>query len=149
MTQNLLLLDAPSIGTSALHQLRELRGPGSTLHVVVPAGRLDAGERTFTALESDPNEVGDAPEVVAARWRLRDAITRLQEDGFETTGEVGEEDPIDAIEQCVSSQRYDTVAVVTGPAGIAGWVNLDLPSRVRRHVDAPVLAIECDPETVA
>ena len=40
---------------------------------------------------------------------------------------------------------HDAVIVVTNPAGIAGWVSLDLPSRVERHVSEPVITVEVDP----
>ena len=53
--------------------------------------------------------------------------------------------PLDALDWAGDDFSHAAVIVVTNPAGIAGWVSLDLPSRVERHVSEPVITVEVDP----
>ena len=146
MTRYLVLVDAPVNEGPTLAEFERLAtDPETTFHVVVPVSDLDDVERSFVELEEAPAETADSAEVVAARWRLRDAVTTFEKAGLTATGIVGATSPVDSIEQALEADSFDAVVVVTGPAGIAGWVNLDLASRLERHLSEPVVTIEVEP----
>ncbi len=143
MIRYLVLVDTPLRGATAMAELERLNTAAALFHIVVPARALSDDERTL--LES--GEGSESHEVLAARSGVQNAVDQLEKAGLNVTGAVGSENPIDAIEEALEAERFDAVVVVTEPAGIAGWVNLDLPSRIERHVSEPVVVIEIDPAT--
>ncbi len=141
MSQYLVLVDKPQFDQHALSEFDGLNNDGSTFHLISPVRELSADEADYVQLESDP-AVAEPPETTAARWRLGQAMDTLRERGLEVSGVVGPESPLDAIDEALDSGDYDQVVVVTDAAGIAGWVGLDLASRIDRRVTEPVVAVE-------
>jgi GABA permease len=73
-----------------------------------------------------------------ARARLDAALQRLREAGANVDGEVGDPDPMRAIEHTFSEREFDEVIVSTLPARVSRWLHQDLPSRVERRFHVPV-----------
>ena len=145
MTRYLVLADQPIDGDRASTEFRRMAATrGSSFHVVVPLVELDDEARRVVEIEEEPNEAAVTPEVVASKWRLREAMSTLEALGSDVTGSLGVESPVESIEQALDADDYDVVVVVTDPAGIAGWVKMDLASRIERHVSEPVVTIEVD-----
>lgn len=143
MLKFLTLVDASVWSEAVLTRLRELSTKSASFHLVVPARVLTDGELEYVETEMLVTESVDTPEQLMARWRLRDAMTAMENAGFESvTGTVGNAHPMTAIDDALDSDDYDSVIVVTGPLGPASWVSLDLPSRIKRHLDEPVTHIE-------
>jgi hypothetical protein len=104
--------------------------PRLRFHVVVPATVPEAQlERTD----------GDARAI--AGKRLQDAMTRFRAMGADVSGEVGAEDPMQAIRNALSG-GYDAIIISTLPAGVSRWLHMDLPHRVEREFDLPVITLE-------
>lgn len=149
MMRYLVLVDRPIHGEGALAQLEALDTAAASFHLVVPVTPLSESEAAYVDRERTAADAGDDDAVVAARWRLRDAASAVQSVGLEVVnGKVGPPDPVEAIERALDVDDYQAVVVVTGRPGVAGWFNLDLPSRVGRHVDVPMVAIEVEPAGV-
>lgn len=144
MMRYLMLVDAPMGPELPVAELERLNTAAASFHVVVPARSLHEEERKLVLLEESPEQSDTPPEVVAAGWRLGQILDSLQAVGLEADGSIGSDDPVDSIEAALDAGDYDAVVVVTEPSGIAGWVKLDLPSRIERHVDEPVVTIEVD-----
>lgn len=141
----LLLADGPVVADPVRARVPATQTGDARIHVVVPTREISADERRMVSIENSAPEDGTSPEVVAARWRLRSAIDALAGLGLdEVTGDIGDARPLDALEHALDAGRYDAVIVVTRPIGAAGWVHLDLPHRIERHVDLPVIHIEVD-----
>ena len=105
--------------------LRMRAAEGAThFHFVVPATRP---QDQASAVEGD----GDAVEI--ANERLKSAIERFGELGPSVSGEVGTEDPFQAIRDAVDKQRCDCIIVVTLPKKGSRWMRRDVPSRLRRE----------------
>lgn len=81
-----------------------------------------------------------------ARWRLRQAIEALRSLGADARGEVGDPDPLAAVRQLLGREAFDEIIVSTLPAGLSRWLGMDVPGRLRRHVNLPVTAVT--PESV-
>ena len=89
---------------------------------------------------ADPEEHG-AEE---ARRVLADALPKLSAAaGQEVTGEIGDAEPLLAIQDAVNLGNYDEIIISTLPLGISRWLKLDLISKARglglpiTHVLAP------------
>lgn len=63
---------------------------------------------------------------------LADALPRLSEAaGREVTGEVGDSEPLMAIQDAINLGGYDEIIISTLPLGISRWLKLDLISKAR------------------
>jgi hypothetical protein len=109
------------------------QGPAS-FHLVVPQQPHGLDKMM------DPQDHGrDEAERV-----LADALPKLSEAaGQEVTGEVGDPEPLMAIQDAVNLGGYDEIIISTLPLGVSRWLKLDLISKARglglpvTHVLAP------------
>jgi hypothetical protein len=85
--------------------------------------------------------VADQAEMDAARQRLQSFLDRLVASGTDATGEVVAGDPVAAARALQDSPGFDEVIVSTLPAGLSAWLRLDLPSRLARAFDLPVVTL--------
>jgi hypothetical protein len=87
------------------------------------------------------------PEVAGreeAKARLESALPSLGEAaGRELTGEVGDADPLAAIQDVLGREHVDEILISTLPRRVSRWLRLDLPSKAR-GLGKPVIHIEAD-----
>ncbi len=76
--------------------------------------------------------------LAAAGERLRLAVEHLRHAGVHAQGEVGDADPIVAIEDAMTAFPADAVILSTWPDGVSNWLERDLLRRVRERFDVPV-----------
>lgn len=88
----------------------------------------------------DPEDYGreEAERVLA------DALPKLSEAaGQEVSGEIGDSEPLSAIQDAVNLGNYEEIIISTLPLGVSRWLRLDLISKARAlglpvtHVLAP------------
>ena len=108
---------------------RARQGP-SRFHVVVPARRNPRG-LTWT----------EGASRAAAERRLAEGLRWMRSLGLQATGEVGDENPVEAVEDALRVGSYDEIVLSTLPAGVSRWLHQDLPARLRRRVHAPVALV--------
>lgn len=70
--------------------------------------------------------------------RLHTALTRFKELDAETSGEVGDPDPLQAIADTLRERPFDEIILSTLPPGASRWLRQDLPHRVERSFSIPV-----------
>jgi len=100
---------------------RARNGP-STFHLLVPRRRR-GGDRMANSQEIGAHE---AHEV------LRDALPRLSEaTGTEVAGDVGDTEPLMAIQDALNLGHYDEIIISTLPLGISRWLKHDLVSKAQ------------------
>lgn len=110
---------------------RRARGP-ATFHLVVPAHPHGLHKVV------DPQE-GDEGE---AQRVLNEALPELSRAAGEpVTGNVGDAEPLMAIEDAINLARYDEIIISTLPRRISRWLHLDLVSKAR-GTGLPVTHIE-------
>lgn len=144
----LLLVDGPVDGDTVRARLRAPESVDVAIHVVVPARDLTEGEEQMVEIEGSAPDAGASPQVIAAQWRLRGAIDALQTVGFnQVTAAIGDASPVEAIAAAFDADRFDDVIVVTKPIGLSGWVHLDLPHRIERHLHRPIIHVEVEHAT--
>lgn len=96
-------------------------GPAS-FHLVVPA--TPRGLHRIV----DPEVTGREE----AQANLELALPLLGEAaGTALTGEVGDADPLAAIQDALHSQAFDEIIISTLPSRVSRWMHIDLPSKAR------------------
>ncbi|MGH2723242.1 MAG: hypothetical protein ACRDI0_03080 [Actinomycetota bacterium] len=125
-------------GEHLIEKVREILASGPcSFHVVVPA-TSPADHAVWT--EGEANAL--------AQKRLELTLARFRELGAEADGEVGDENPMDAVRDCQAIQRYDEIILSTLPAGISRWLKQDLPHRMERACGVPVTHVIGEAEEV-
>jgi hypothetical protein len=77
--------------------------------------------------------------------RVNGALERLHAAGIEAEAMLGDVDPACAVIEVWDPRRWDEVVVSTLPSGTSRWLQIDLPHRIARAVDAPVHHVEAAP----
>ena len=138
-TSVLVIANQTAPSDELLDHLRDRAAAGLTcFHLVVPATPYHPG------VPSGREE---------ARQNLDRALARLRDAGLEVTGEVGDSDPVTAVQEAWDPRRYDEVVVSTLATGASRWLRIDAPRRVERvtgvRVDHVVAGQKREHHTVA
>jgi len=80
--------------------------------------------------------------VAAARARLDLAVAFLAEEGVTARGEVGDAEPLVALEDALVEFAADEVIVTTHPLGESHWLERGLVDRARERVSVPVTHVQ-------
>lgn len=78
------------------------------------------------------------PARAAAQARLARSLARLAEDGVVARGEVGDGDPLQAIEDALRRFGADEVIVSTHPEGKSHWLERGVVTSARERFDVPI-----------
>ncbi len=105
-----------------------LDGRPGRVHVVAPA--LNKRLRHYL---SDSDEA-----VRQASERLAVAVELLRHAGIPGSGEVGDADPLLAVEDALVLFPAHGILISTWPAGRSNWLEKDLLARARERFDVPV-----------
>ena len=77
-----------------------------------------------------------------AQRRLSSALAALERAGIPAAGELGDADPIVAVQEAWNPGRFDEVIVATLAEGSSRWLQIGLPHRVAKLTDCPVQHVE-------
>ena len=106
----------------------------TTFRVVCPA--LNSRLKTFTSDEDPARE--------AAQLRLDATIARLASVGIDATGEVGDGDPLVALDDAVRTFGPNEIVISTHPPGKSNWLERGVVDSVRARYDVPVTHVVVD-----
>jgi hypothetical protein len=73
-----------------------------------------------------------------AETRLEIELERLKDAGITAAGEIGDPDPVQAIQDTLAVRQFDEIVLATLPEGISRWLRQDLVHKLRRKVDLPI-----------
>jgi hypothetical protein len=116
-----------TISTLALSEKTEFK-------VVCPA--LNSRLKTFTSDEDPARE--------AAQQRLDDTLARLAAVGIDAHGEVGDGDPLVAVDDAVRTFGPNEIVISTHPPGKSNWLERGVVESVRARYDVPVTHVVVD-----
>ena len=102
--------------------------------VVCPA--LNSRLKTFTSDEDPARE--------AARARLDVTLSRLASVGIEASGEVGDGDPLVAVDDAMRTFGPNEIVISTHPPGKSNWLERGIVESVRARYDVPVTHVVVD-----
>jgi hypothetical protein len=136
--RRILVIANETVGGEALRERIEehSRGHRTNLLVVTPA--LNSPVRTFTS------DVDKARE--QAQQRLDASLARLRADGIDANGEVGDGDPIQAIEDALHTFGADEIIISTHPQGRSNWLERGVVTGARERFAVPITHVVVDLE---
>jgi len=106
----------------------------SLFYVICPA--LNTRLKTWTSDED--------PARAAARIRLQTMLERLSSVGVEAQGDIGDVDPLVAVEDAVRLFRPNELVVSTHPEGRSNWLERGVVSALRERYEMPVTHVVVD-----
>jgi hypothetical protein len=81
-----------------------------------------------------------------AQARLDESLAELREEGVEARGQVGDADPIQAIEDALRTFGADEIIVSTHPPGRSNWLEKEVIARARERCALPITHVVVDLE---
>jgi GABA permease len=78
---------------------------------------------------------------VEAVHRLGAGLQALSDLGATVDGDVGVQNPVEAVGHCLKLQAYDEIIVSTLPKTVSRWLHQDVPHRIRRKFEIPVAVV--------
>ena len=102
--------------------------------VVCPA--LNSRLRTYTSDEDPARE--------AAQQRLDETVARLASVGIEASGEVGDGDPLVAIDDAVRTFGPSEIVISTHPPGRSNWLERGIVDNARERFPVPITHVVVD-----
>lgn len=83
----------------------------------------------------------------AAQARLDESLGRLGELGLDVRGEVGDADPVQAIDDALRTFGADEIVISTHPEGRSHWLERGEVEEARRRFAVPITHVVVDVET--
>jgi GABA permease len=85
----------------------------------------------------------------AAQIRLDESLASLSTDGIDARGVVGDDDPLQAIEDSLRMFPADEIVVSTHPPGRSNWLEHGIVERAGERFDLPITHVVVDLEREA
>src|SRR5438874_5936216 len=125
---------------------------GHTLRSMILERSLDVREEVLVvtpALNSPLRHwVSDEDDArAAAQERLDTSLARLAEAGVEERGEVGDGDPLQAMEDALRTFGADEIIISTHPEGRSNWLERGVVEKARERFAVPITHVVVDLET--
>ena len=140
--RRLLVVANQTVGGMALLREIENRSRGHDAEVLVVTPAL-AGSRA-AHWSSDLDEA-----IEVARQRLELSLQAIEEAGLRARGQVGDSEPLVAIEDALSEFPADEIVISTHPPQRSRWLEQGLVERAREEIDLPVTHVVVDLEAEA
>jgi GABA permease len=122
-------------GARLLETIRErIAGRDARVLVVCPA--LNSPLRHWASDEDDARQ--------KAQERLDASLAMMQVAGIQAAGEIGDGDPIQAIEDALRTFRPDELIVSTHPPGRSHWLERGVVEKARERFALPVTHVVVD-----
>jgi GABA permease len=134
--QILVVANETVAGRALRAEVLERAGGGARVLVVCPA--LNSPIRHWTSDEDHAHAL--------AQERLDESLAALGGQGIEATGEVGDADPIQAIDDALRTFDPDEIVISTHPPGRSNWLEKEVVSRARERYPLPITHVVVDLE---
>jgi hypothetical protein len=83
----------------------------------------------------------------AAQKRLDESLGRLRRVGIEASGQIGDSDPLQAIEDALRLFGADEIIISTHPKGRSNWLERGVVSSARERFALPITHLVADPRS--
>jgi hypothetical protein len=114
------------------------RAEGIDAEILVVCPALNSRLRHWTSDEDEAR--------ARAHERLELSLAALGEEGVEARGEVGDDDPLQAMEDALRTFGADEIIISTHPPGRSNWLEKDVIARARERFDLPLTHVVVDLE---
>ena len=116
------------------------QGGGSADRLLVVCPALNSQLRTWASDEDGAR--------AAAQQRLDASLAQLRRDDIEAEGEVGDGDPLQAMEDALRTFGADEIVISTHPEGRSHWLERDVVGAARERFDVPITHVVVDLEAL-
>ncbi len=129
-TRRILVVANETVGGDQLRELLRAKSAGMREDVLVVCPALNSRLRTWTSDEDGAR--------AAAQARLDASLERLAGVGVQAQGEIGDGDPLQALEDALRTFPADEIVISTHPPGRSNWLELGVVARAEARFDVPV-----------
>ncbi len=136
--RRILVIANETVGGSELMQILRSKSEGVREQILVVCPALNSQVRTWAS-----DEDGARAE---AQRRLDASLARLRQDGVQASGEVGDGDPVQAIEDALRTFGADEIVISTHPEGRSHWLERNVVGHARERFDVPITHVVVDLE---
>jgi nucleotide-binding universal stress UspA family protein len=134
--RRILVIANETVGGGPLREQIEERSSGYDTEVLVVSPALNSPIRHWASDEDPARE--------EARRRLEASLERLRANGIEASGEVGDADPLQAIEDAVRTFGPDEIIISTHPEGRSHWLERGIVTGARERFAVPITHVVVD-----
>jgi hypothetical protein len=134
--RRILVVANETVGGEALRQAIEERAAEVEEHVLVVCPALNTRLRHWAS--------DDDAARASAQERLERSLRRLAEAGVEARGEVGDSEPLQAMEDALRTFGPDEIIISTHPEGRSNWLERGVVARARERFAVPITHVVVD-----
>ena len=134
--RRILVIANETVGGIVLREEIKRRSEGYREEVLVVCPALNAPLKHWVSDEDGARE--------AAQERLGASLARLAEAGIDARGEVGDGDPLQAMEDALRTFGADEIIISTHPEGRSQWLERGVVRKARERFDVPITHVVVD-----
>ena len=134
--RRILVIANETVGGGPLRERIEKLSEGYDTKVLVVTPALNSRVRTITS------DIDPARE--QAQQRLDASLARLRQDGIDARGEVGDGDPLQAIEDALRTFGADQIVISTHPEGRSHWLERGVVDKAKERFAVPITHVVVD-----
>ncbi len=134
--RRILVVANETVGGDELLAILRSKAEGVEENVLVVCPALNSQVRTWASDEDGARE--------AAQARLDASLAQLERDGVRAHGEVGDGDPLQAIEDALRTFGADEIVISTHPEGRSNWLERNVVGAARDRFAVPITHVVVD-----
>jgi nucleotide-binding universal stress UspA family protein len=134
--RRILVIANETVGGETLRNCIASRAEGYQEDVLVVAPALNSPLRHWASDEDGARE--------AARERVERSVARLRDAGVRVRGEVGDSEPLQAIEDALRTFGADEIIISTHPEGRSNWLEKGVVTAARERFAVPITHVVVD-----
>ena len=139
--RRILVIANETVGGEELLAILRRKAEGGQSRVLVVTPALNSQVRTWASDEDGAR--------AAAQSRLDASLAQLERDGIQAEGEVGDGDPLQAIEDALRTFGANEIVISTHPEGRSHWLERDVVGAARARFAVPITHVVVDLEARA
>jgi hypothetical protein len=136
--RRILVVANETVGGGALRERVRERSAGYRTEVLVVTPALNTPLKHWASDEDEAR--------AQAQKRLSASLERLREAGIDARGEIGDGDPLQAIEDALRTFGADEVIISTHPEGRSHWLERGIVTGARERFAVPITHVVVDLE---
>jgi hypothetical protein len=134
--RRILVIANETVGGATLRDRIRERSEGVRAEVLVVAPALNTPIRHWASDEDGARAVADS--------RLQESLSLLRSGGVSARGEVGDAEPLQAIEDALRTFGADEIIISTHPEGRSQWLERGVVSAARERFAVPITHVVVD-----
>jgi hypothetical protein len=134
--RRVLVIANETVGGHTLRRAIQKRAEGVREEILVVVPALNSPIRHWASDEDDAR--------ARAQERLAASLARLRDEGVNARGEVGDSDPVQAIEDALRTFGADEIIISTHPEGRSNWLERGVVSGARERFAVPITHVVVD-----